>query len=179
MKRLFILIMFVALNKLNAQEGYKTRVFEVLETKLYKTYIIKLDTLKKNELKNMFKNVTSTQFVNLKEVMVSETDDQIVLNYISTTSSTPSTSWYIRLIAQFKDGKVRLLIYDDGNVFIPSSQYTPTWNARSFYVTDNKRAQKRFRIRTMDEWMDNADTTIKKIEDGLKSISKTDKNKDW
>lgn len=179
MNRLFILIMFVALKTLNAQEITETRKFEDLETKLYKTHIIKLDTLlKRDELKNKFKNVTSTMFMNLKEVMVSETDDQIVLSYISNTSTRPSTPWNIRLIGQFKDGKVRLLFYDDGNVYIPSSQYTPAWNASSFYVTDNKRAVKNARITIMNEWMDNADATIKKIEDVLrKSISKTDK--DW
>jgi len=167
--RLIILIVLSVSTKVNAQDNYIGRTFEDLETKLYKSYILKLDTMKRDELKNNFKNVASTLFVNLKEVMVSETDDQIVLNYRSTTNSTPTTTWYVKLIAQFKDGKVRLLIYDDGNVFIPSEQYTPTWPARSIYVTDNKRAQKKFRIKTMEEWMDDKDRMIKKIEDGLRN----------
>jgi hypothetical protein len=37
----------------------------------------------KQEIVNGFKNWASTNFVNLKEVIVSESDDQIVLNYIS------------------------------------------------------------------------------------------------
>lgn len=173
---LLILLVLTLSIKVNAQDNYIGRTFEDLETKLYKSYIIKLDTMKRDELKNKFKNVASTLFVNLKEVMVSETDDQIVLNYLSTTNSTPTTTWYVKLIAQFKDGKVRLLIYDDGNLFIPSEQYTPTWPARSIYVTDNRRAQKKFRIKILEEWMDDKDRMIKKIENGLRN---QDKIGDW
>lgn len=78
----------------------------------------------------MFKNWASTSFVNLKEVTVSETDNQMVLNYITETSDyfktlgmkNPFTmSWYVRLVGQFKDGKIRILAYEDGNAFKPGS----------------------------------------------------------
>jgi hypothetical protein len=53
---------------------------------------------------------------------------------------------YVRLIAEFKDGKVRLSFYDDGNVFISStSSYyagnilipgSPGIADRSYYMSD-------------------------------------------
>jgi hypothetical protein len=53
-----------------------------------------------------------------------------------------SNKWYVRLVAQFKDGKVRIQMYDDGNVFKPGeySQYgnVPATPARSLYISNYK-----------------------------------------
>lgn len=153
-----------------------TRTFENIETHLYRTEIIKLDTSKVSTLKNKFKNVASILFANLKQAIVSETSNQIVLNYVIETKTRPSTYWNVRLVAQFKVGKMRLQIYDEGNVFIPSGQYTPKWPEGSLYVTNNKRVVKRLRVKTLNEWMDENDTLLKEIKEGM--IRKNDNN-DW
>jgi hypothetical protein len=103
--------------------------------------IHKFDSISQSELKNKVKNWASLTFVNLKEVMVSETDDQIVLNYISSSyyvkSLTKTTvDWYIRLLIQFKDGKIRCTYYDDGNVRMLPTQYSPGYSARIFHLKD-------------------------------------------
>lgn len=99
------------------------------------------DNISLSELKNKVKNWASLTFVNLKEVMVSETDDQIVLNYISSSyyvkSLTKTTvDWYIRLLIQFKDGKIRCTYYDDGNVRMLPTQYSAGYSARIFHLKD-------------------------------------------
>ena len=61
------------------------------------------DGVKQNELLKKVKNWAGTNFVNLKEVLVGETDDQLVLNYIisnyvySFMLLDYNPKWYIRL----------------------------------------------------------------------------------
>jgi hypothetical protein len=92
----------------------------------------------KSEILNGIKNWASVNFVSLKEVLVSETDDQIVLNYltksfyIKTFGMRSDLSWYVRLVIEFKDGKARVTFMDDGNAFWPGSQYAPAVQARSY-----------------------------------------------
>lgn len=106
------------------------------------TEVIQVDSLKKAELIKKVKNWASTNFVNLKEVMVSETDDQIVLNYITnsyfqkTLGIKSFIGWYIRLVMEFKDGRFKMSYYDDGNTFRPGSQYAASGPARSYHFND-------------------------------------------
>ena len=102
--------------------------FEKAGEGLYISRVIELPNKSQKELQTAFKNWAATSFVNLREVMVSETEDQIVLNYITETPNylkmlgmkTPfNYSWYVRLVAQFKAGKVRIQFYDEGNVYRP------------------------------------------------------------
>jgi hypothetical protein len=92
----------------------------------------------KIEIMNGFKNWGGTTFVNLKEVIVSETEDQIVLNYITKDMYVKSlggifvTEWYVRLVAEFKEGKMRVSFYDDGNSFWLGNQYGPSTPARTY-----------------------------------------------
>ena len=121
--------------------------FEKAGEGLYISKVIEIPNKTQKELQTQFKNWASTSFVNLREVMVSETDNQIVLNYITKTPNYLKTlgmkipmdySWYIRLVAQFKDGKVCVQFYDDGNAFKPGeySKYgnVPATPARSMFI---------------------------------------------
>jgi hypothetical protein len=121
--------------------------FEKAAEGLYISKVIEIPNKTQKELQTQFKNWASTSFVNLREVMVSETENQIVLNYITKTPNYLKTlgmkipmdySWYIRLVAQFKDGKVRVQFYDDGNAFKPGeySKYgnVPATPARSTFI---------------------------------------------
>ena len=123
--------------------------YEDAKNFLFISKVIEVPNKSQKELLTQFKNWASTSFVNLREVIVSETDNQIVLNYITKTNSyfkylgmkSPVIySWYVRLVAQFKDGKMRIQFYDDGNVFRPGeySKYTgtsPSTPARSMYIS--------------------------------------------
>lgn len=92
----------------------------------------------KSEILNGVKNWASVNFVSLKEVLVSESDDQLVLNYITksfyikTLGMRSDLSWYVRLVVEFKDGKARVTFIDDGNAFWPGNQYAPATQARSY-----------------------------------------------
>lgn len=114
---------------------------------LFVSKIVEVKDKTQKELATQFKNWASTRFVNLREVMVSETENQIVLNYIIDASSYVKTlgmkipmsySWYVRLVAQFKDGKARAQFYDDGNTFKPGeySRYgnVPATEARTIFI---------------------------------------------
>ncbi|WP_396175555.1 hypothetical protein [Flavobacterium sp.] len=104
--------------------------------------IHKFDNLNVSEIKNKIKNWASLKFVNLREVLISETDDQIVLNYITSSLYVKSLGvktpiqFYIRLQIQIKDGRVKYTYFDDGNVRMLPSQYSSGVQARSFYLKD-------------------------------------------
>jgi len=121
--KLFFLLIFLSVvqssvyGQLTIDEFYEDK-----SKKLVQSRVETFDSLGVSELKKRFKNWGSTQFVNLREITVSETDDQIVLNYITDsfyyTVFTKSTlSWYVRMVVQFKEDRIRVLMYDDGNVF--------------------------------------------------------------
>jgi hypothetical protein len=130
-------------DKLNIDSLYTNK-----EELLIHSGVLEFEGLTKEQLKTKVKNWGATKFVNLKEVLVSETDDQIVLNYIDESYFVKSLGistylkWYIRLVVQFKDGKVRCQYFDDGNAFISSSQYTAavsrgTYRLSSYFKEDN------------------------------------------
>lgn len=114
---------------------------------LFVSKVVEVKDKSQKELATQFKNWAATRFVNLREVMVSETDNQIVLNYITKTNSYMKSlgmklpmnySWYVRMVVQFKDGKARAQFFDDGNSFIAGeySKYgsVPAVPARTMYV---------------------------------------------
>jgi len=102
--------------------------------------IHKFDSLKVSDIKNKIKNWASLKFVSLKDVLISETDDQIVLNYITSSLYVKSLGmkttiqFYIRLLIQIKDGRVKYTYFDDGNVSMLPSQYSSGVRARTFYL---------------------------------------------
>ena len=108
-------------------------LFENKDENLILSKVMVFEGLKKDELKTKVKNWGSTKFVNLKEVLLSETDDQMVFNYIDNSFFINGNfglvfgmSWYIRMVVQFKDEKIRCSYYDDGNVYVPPTQMTPS-----------------------------------------------------
>ena len=78
-------------------------------------------------LKLKFKKWAGIKFRNLNEVITSENDDQITLNYIDKfvwdigMGMSMEAGNYYNMVAQFKQGKIRILIFDDGNVYVPSN----------------------------------------------------------
>ena len=110
---------------------------------LLESKVLNFEGKTKDELITMVKNWGGIQFVNLKEVLVSETTDQLVMVYITNSFTskvlgvTSTNPWYIRLVIQFKDNRIRCSAYDDGNVFIPATQYGPSFAARSYKLKDS------------------------------------------
>jgi hypothetical protein len=98
--------------------------------------VIQTDSVGTIELKKRFKNWGGKTFINFSEVLVSETEDQIVLVYIVDVPGKDGIGkWYIRMITNFKDDRVRVTLFDDGNVFIPATQYSTGASARKYNIT--------------------------------------------
>jgi hypothetical protein len=103
-------------------------------------HVYEFDSIPAEEISKRLQNWAGTNFVNPREVIVSETSDQMVFVYVTKSfynkvlGMRNTISWYIRLVVQIKDGKVRCLFYDDGNVYIPGSYgggiYVPATPAR-------------------------------------------------
>jgi hypothetical protein len=147
MKKIFILLPFLLITIIsNSQSSLLVNdklpidsLYENVNENLILSKVLEFEGFKKEELKTKVKNWGSTKFVNLKEVLVSETDDQIVLNYIDKSyfykvgKMIVNNEWYVRLVIQFKDGKIRCQYFEDGNVFIPSQYGVPSTESRTFY----------------------------------------------
>ena len=79
--------------------------------------------------------------------MVSETEDQLVFNYVTDAlyvkvlGSKNVISWYVRLVVQAKDGKMKISFFDDGNVRIPANQYAPATAARAWTFSEYFKAE--------------------------------------
>jgi hypothetical protein len=144
---LLMVITFSSYSQKSVVEGVKE--YKDIKEKMYISSVVEVEGKMKKDLMNAFKNWGGTTFNNLKEVMVSETDDQIVLVYITSiprttkvllTTNTAILKQYVRMIGEFKDGKVRLSFYDDGNVAVLPSYYgnvlIPGSPARSYYMAD-------------------------------------------
>jgi hypothetical protein len=123
------------------------KTWEDINTKLYTSKVIEFEGKSQKDLIVLYKNWASIAFVNLKEVLVGETESQIVIRYVLSTNAnykimgmkgSSAFDWYVRLIAQFKDGKVKVSFFDEGNVPIPSSSINgiivPGSPSGSYYV---------------------------------------------
>lgn len=116
--------------------------------------IISLDSMNKEEIIKGVKNWGGVNFVNFKEVLVSETSDQLVINYIEKSffmetflTGKVYWNWYIRLVIEVKDNKMRVQYFDDGNVAV-TGQYPLAARAahlrQYFKKEDNTMCQKMF-----------------------------------
>jgi hypothetical protein len=115
---------------------YQLDIYQDSSTMTVFQQVIRTDSVGKSELKKRFKNWGGKTFVNFSEVLVSETEDQIVMVYIVDIPGRDGIGkWYVRMIANFKDDRVRISLLDDGNVYIPPSQYSPGAAARTYNLT--------------------------------------------
>jgi hypothetical protein len=134
-------------------------------------------------LKLKFKKWASLKFRNLSEVITSEIDDQITLNYIDYyiydigLGMSKKRGNYYNMVAQFKQGKIRILIFDDGNVYVPSTgqgtyplqahttHYSDWFITRS--VIENKGAIMKPSYRAVRGYIDNNREFLKTLESEL------------
>jgi hypothetical protein len=102
-------------------------LYENKEEFLILRKVVEFDSLSQEMIITKVKNWAGSTFVNMKEVLISETKEQLVFNYISESffvknlGATTIVQWYFRLVIDVKDNKLRISLYDDGNV---RSQYS-------------------------------------------------------
>lgn len=165
---------------------YKT--WEDINSKLYLSKVIEFEGKSQKDLIVLYKNWASVAFVNLKEVLVGETESQIVIRYVLNTSAnykimgmkgTSAFNWYVRLIAQFKEGKLKVSFYDEGNVPTPSTSINgiivPGSPSGSYYVCQqvnkpkdlNKVNSSFYQYHLM--WQNKVDDLVLSIETQLKN----------
>jgi hypothetical protein len=131
--------LFLSFNSLNAQNNvypeklspepprilYQKDIYQDSSSLIVFQQVIRTDSVGKTELKKRFKNWGGKAYINFSEVLVSETDDQMVLVYIVDVPGKDGIGkWYVRMIANFKDDRVRISLYDDGNA--PARQFKTT-----------------------------------------------------
>jgi hypothetical protein len=195
MKNLIILFILSIANSLCSQaEQLNYHVDSMYESKdeyILLTRIIKLeDSTSNEEIISRIKNWSGVNFVNPTEVLVNETKQQLVYNYITSfrASGMVSFDWYVRLVISIKDNKVRLQYYDDGNVYRPSqrtgSYVSPPVGARTshlrayFNKDDDTRCRKMF-----NEGLINFKLKIKSssliLEESIMKNSKQPSKDDW
>jgi hypothetical protein len=95
-------------------------------TYLVSQKVIEFDSINANELMVRFENWAGQNFRNYDKVRTSKTDSQITLTYI-TSSFSSSLDFYINMVIEFKDNKIRVQFYDDGNVYKPGSYSGSTY----------------------------------------------------
>lgn len=163
-------------------------------TGLIYSKVVSFDSLTQSTLIKKTKNWASTKFVNLKEVLVSETDDQLVFVYVTDDfvakfmGTKSISSWYIRLVIQVKDGKMKISFFDDGNVRIPANQYAAALPARAWKLSDSFKTETNEENKEVSIAIKRATAGLISLRDGIltsldnlkKSIlSKDDLQNDW
>jgi hypothetical protein len=191
MRVLFLLIFaFIFPRILYSQDSDipELKTWEDINTKLYTSKVIEFEGKSQKDLIVLYKNWASIAFVNLKEVLVGETESQIVIRYVLSTNANYKImgmkgasvfDWYVRLIAQFKDGKVKVSFFDEGNVPTPSTSINgiivPGSPSGSYYVCQQINKPKDmlkvnssfYQYHLM--WQDKVDVMISSIETQLKN----------
>lgn len=110
--------------------------YKDVSTLLVYEKIIEVDSTPINELMNRLDNWGGQNFADYEKVRTGKTANQITLNYISNAHV---HSFYVNLIAEFKDNKVRLRFYDGGNCYRPpqilATLTIPALQARTRFLT--------------------------------------------
>ena len=172
-----------------------SKKFEDVTTKLFMSKVVEVPNKTQKEIQIQFKNWASTAFVNLKEVLVSETDNQIVLVYITEpifwTRSLGMKVYYdykhyVRMVGQFKDGKCKISMIDDGNVYqvgrYSGNVKMPDTQARTIYFSNMENnlvkpeigdyhKMKYYMYGVFCDWQQRVESTILSCEKGMKNES--------
>lgn len=113
------------------------QIYQDPEKYLVSQRVLEFDSIDKTELMSRFENWAGQNFRNYDKVRTSKTDNQITLNYI-TSSFITVLDFYLNMVVEFKDDKIRVQIFDDGNVYkagyYSGSTYIPGTSARLYHV---------------------------------------------
>ena len=173
-------------NTINLNQIYdNVELLNVIDT------VFKVDSTTAKELKNRFNNWGGTAYSNYQKVKSAETDNQVVIDYI--TSSFGVLKMNVRLTTSFKNNKVRIQVTDMGNVYTyQASPAVPiqakTYNIKSYFYDNNKITYKvkpnMFNHREKQatgslNYRKDIISTIVSINKGLLINTKTSSNDDW
>ena len=137
MKPIFLVFFMFSFGYLNSQTNFDSKylklinleeensitineIYEDVNKGLIETFIIEVKDKNQKQLLKDFKNWYSNYFVSLKTTLQSETEDQLVFNYIHTSyfkqgllQIKSTQDHHLRLVVQFKDYKIRVQFFDD------------------------------------------------------------------
>lgn len=99
---------------------YIDQIYKDVSTYLVSQRVLEFDSVSAQELMKRFENWGGKNFRNYEHVRTSKTESQITLNYITSCSSI-GLDFYINMVVEFKDNKMRVQIFDDANVYKPGS----------------------------------------------------------
>ncbi len=146
MRKIYVLsVMILSVFSLNAQSSkqekdtvFVEQIYQDLSTYLVSQRVLEFDSVKASELMIRFENWAGQNFRNYEKVRTSKTESQITLNYITSSFST-SLDFYLNMVVEFKDNKIRVQIYDDANVYKPGSYSGTTYIAgvagRAYHIS--------------------------------------------
>jgi hypothetical protein len=119
--KLIIVTLILSLTSIfsNAQMHVDSFYLDKSEFLIYNVIEV-LDSMSQEQIGIKTKNWAGINFVNMKEVLVSETKEQLVFNYTTKYSikgigQDIIFNHYIRMIIQIKDNKIKISMYDGGN----------------------------------------------------------------
>lgn len=111
MKNLFVLLFsFITLSvvgQVHINDFYKNK-----DTYLIQSLEVETNKTQKEVIQSV-KNWAGENFVNMNEVLVSETENQLVFRYVNNSYY---RSWYLKMIVKIENQKVKISVYDGGNV---------------------------------------------------------------
>lgn len=99
-------------------------LFEDVSINLLKSQVTEIKSIDQSEIKRRILNYASGTFRDVREVLVSESDDQLIFNFVcsfnfkmqgSAITGPVSFEEHIRLVVQIKNERFRVLVFDDGN----------------------------------------------------------------
>ena len=144
-------------------------------------------SISQSDIKQRVKNWAGTTFRNMNEVLVSETESQLVFNYIESSKFKGALGMifdypeYTRIVIQMKDGKMKASFYDDGNVFRPGQGTVPSTPSRSQYIKDNFKGKDiiensgpwgKIRYQSVTDYTQRVKITMGSLEKGVKEKGK-------
>ena len=141
-KLLVVLVLGVGLNSYSQKNVVNVnQIYDDIESLTVIDTVLNVDSVTFKELKNRFNNWGGINYNNYKNVKTSETDNQVVIDYV--TSSFGVLKMNVRLVAYFKNNKVRLKVTDMGNVYTyQASPAIPiqakTYNIKSYFYSNNQ-----------------------------------------
>jgi hypothetical protein len=166
--KLILMMLFVILSTNSFSQLHVDSLYDNKDELLIYSVIYEFDSLSQDVINTKVKNWAGTNFVNMKEVLVSETKEQFVFNYITesffmkTLGISNYYNWYIRMVIQTKDNKIKISLYDDGNCYWPGS-YSGGVSVPATQVREH----------TFLDYFNKKGTCIKMCNDGLVMVRKS------
>ena len=185
MKKIVLTVaMFIVLTNAKAQITIDSKgvevfhidsLFEDVSTSLLSSKIVETPGVNQAELKRRLLNYAGIVFRNVSKVLVSESDDQLVFNTFCNVNFKVMGGYavleeHIRVVVQIKDERFRVLIYDDGNAFIPGAYSkdfsSPPVAAHTVYFSSrfkDKTAKNKGMYKSQFEMIQNLDIEVNYI----------------